>query len=272
MFLGSKQALLKATPQKSTNAIFLFAHQDDEFGVYEAITKKVSILGASAVWCIYITDGGLKSRQRNLESEGVLTSLGVEKNRIIFMGENLAIPDGKANMFCQIIFDWLSDFLSKLGDDNILYVPAWEGGHPDHDIIHAISVIIMRKYPIAKCVYQYPLYNAKNCRLPFFSALTPLSENGFVIRTKVPILRRLKYVMYCARYPSQILSWIGLFPFVTYKYLMLGEQQVQHVSFSRLLEPPHSGILYYEYRNFSSWVVMEEKIKMLIDATCALDK
>ncbi len=64
---------------KKPSALFLFAHQDDEFGVFQKIIDEVG--KGRAVYCVYFTDGrfGKVSAQcRNQESLAVLLRLGVK--------------------------------------------------------------------------------------------------------------------------------------------------------------------------------------------------
>jgi hypothetical protein len=54
-------------------------------------------------------------------------------------------------------------------------------------------------------------------------------------------------------YRSQAKSWLGLYPFVLWHYLFKGWQSLQQASIIRLMERPHPGQLYYEFRGFSEW-------------------
>ena len=80
------------------NRIFIFSHQDDEFGLFNVIeeaTKK-----QNNVIVVYLTSG-LKTKnqnsknkelQRDKESLKVLLKLGVRRNNIFFLGKKLNIP------------------------------------------------------------------------------------------------------------------------------------------------------------------------------------
>ena len=68
-------------------ALFLFAHQDDEFGVFERIAtlRRQGV----RVACAYLTDGQTaksSAAQRNAESLAVLAQLGVAPGDVIFAG------------------------------------------------------------------------------------------------------------------------------------------------------------------------------------------
>ena len=51
-------------------SVFLFSHQDDEYGIYHTLLRQVD--KRQDIRCVYLTDGGIKSKQRNKESLKVL--------------------------------------------------------------------------------------------------------------------------------------------------------------------------------------------------------
>ena len=67
--------------------LFLFAHQDDEYGVFPVLEKLVA--QGEAVSVVYLTSGtldGQPSERRNQESIGVLGRIGVTERNIHFAG------------------------------------------------------------------------------------------------------------------------------------------------------------------------------------------
>jgi hypothetical protein len=80
-----------------------------------------------------------------------------------------------------------------------------------------------------------------------------LPENGEVETVKIQLFNRLRFIGLCLSYPSQVKTWIGLFPFFLFHYFFFGTQALQKVSLERLNNRPHAGSLYYERRKFSSW-------------------
>lgn len=240
-------------------SMFLMPHQDDEYGVLYKIEKDIEL--GKNVYCIYVTDGGATGNvdKREAESRTVLEKLGVNSKNIIFLGRELEIRDGELHININInkLIGWFHLFQKNQSPITTCFVPAWEGGHSDHDILHAITIRFLEKYSIATKVLQFPLYNAFNCPTPFFKVLSPLVLNGHIKKEKIPILRRLRYINLCLSYPSQWRSWLGLFPFVAYNYLFCGNQNLQNVCLDRIKHPPHIGPLYYEVRGFFSWSKMQ---------------
>lgn len=235
-------------------AVFLFAHQDDEFGVFHQITLEKT--SEARIFCIYLTSGmphGVCSRRRNSESLRVLRQLGVSEDDVVFAGGELGIADGGLLEALDIARRWFQDWLAANGGVCRIYIPAWEGGHPDHDALHALA---LKASSVAKPnarIRQFPLYNALGCRRPFFRVLRPIDANGVVEDAKIPWRRRILYLKMCLSYSSQRNSWLGLFPFVLAHYVLSGRQQLQPVSMFRVKSRPHAGILYYEMRSFATW-------------------
>lgn len=257
MTLCSLTFLISMLTERGTPlALFLFAHQDDEFGVFARIEKELR--SGRRVFCAYLTDGAAaaKAGLREEESRAVLQKLGVPHSDILFIGTPLHWADCQLYLHMGGLSNWLHGFMDVHPDTDICFVPAWEGGHPDHDVLHAITVEVMlaRKNPVA--IWQYPLYNGRNCPGLFFRVLSPIPENGPVDREPIAWCDRLRYIRLCLAYPSQWRSWVGLFPFAFFHYFWCGVQQLQKVEKSRLSEPPHARPLYYERRAFLDWSVL----------------
>lgn len=249
-------------------ALFLFAHQDDEFGTFAQLAREID--AGSEVFCLFATDGAATadSATRNAESLGVLHTLGVPAQRVLFAGGELGIGDGRLNRHVQQLARWLSRFIDSLPHVERIYVPAWEGGHPDHDLLHAIVMHVVATRPVglaALNVRQYSLYNARGCIGPLFRVLTPIPENGAPERVRIPVAERLRYLGFCLHYRSQWRSWIGLLPMVALNYLLVGAQQLQPVDPARIGQRPHAGTLYYERRGFLSWTAMQSALAQLAE-------
>ena len=127
-------------------------------------------------------------------------------------------------------------------------------------LVHAIAVRQFEVMGDVKKVRQFPLYNGRNCRGPFFRVLDPLPENGPATRRRILPRDRVRYLGFCLRYPSQWKTWIGLFPFIVLHYLCDPVQVLQPVDPARLRERPHDGLLYYERRGFLDWGTLQMAI------------
>ncbi|ELX10629.1 N-acetylglucossaminyl phosphatidylinositol deacetylase [Janthinobacterium sp. HH01] len=234
-------------------ALFLFAHQDDEFGVFQTI-EDCRRQGWRVV-CAYLTHGAHGSAERrNQESRRVLATLGVADADIVFAGDALGIVDASLPRHLAAAGAWLTPWLaSHAGGLRLLCAPAWEGGHHDHDALHFLAVQTAAGLGLGALLRQYALYNAHRCPGPLFRVLSPLAANGPVQSTPVPWRARLRHLRLCLSYPSQRITWIGLFPFVLAHAVLRGRQALQPAAPARLAQRPHPGPLYYENRRFYTW-------------------
>lgn len=243
-------------PTEAASALFLFAHQDDEYGVFQAIEHSLRL--GRRVACAYLTAGAHGSGpRRNAESLTVLGAMGVAADDIVFAGDLLAISDGQLPQHLDAAGAWLAHWLAGYTHVELVCVTAWEGGHHDHDALHFLAVQLSAALGLGGRLRQYPLYNAWRRRAPWFNVLTPLPANGAVERTPIAWRARLRHLARLGRYPSQWKTWLGLFPFVLWHYLRHGCQQLQPVSLARLAERPHAGPLYYEHRRFYTWDALQ---------------
>lgn len=243
------------------SALFLFAHPDDEFGVYHCL--ELERRRGRRIRCAYLTDGGagVASPDKRLrESVAVLRRYGVLPQDVAFPGRELGIPDGGLPEHLAKVGAWIDGHLTQHDKPLAIYVPAWEGGHHDHDGLHAVALTVLQKHGLLESTLQFSLYHSKGCRAPWFKVLAPLAANGETHILSIPWRSRFRYVFDCLRYPSQWRSWIGLFPFAAWHYLARGTQSLQPVSPARGTARPHDGPLYYEQRKFYTWERMQEQL------------
>lgn len=239
-------------------ALFLFAHQDDEFGVYERIASLRR--QGRRVACAYLTDGQTASASaatRNAESLAVLARLGVDAHEVRFAGAELGIGDARLPLHLEAAADWIGAWLDGFFPIESIHVTAWEGGHHDHDALHALTVQLAAQRGLLQRTWQFTLYQANGLPGPLFRVFAPLPENGPVSTLPIAWRARLRHLRHCLSYPSQRNTWIGLFPFVALHYLVHGAERLQPVSLARLEQRPHPGPLYYEKRKFFTWQRME---------------
>lgn len=234
-----------------STALFLFAHQDDEFGVFYEIHRLVS--RGNQVIVLYLTSGtsdGTPYPIRDMESISVLKKLGVPERNIVFLGMTTGIPDGNLCTHLDIAYRSITDLIAKRGAPVDLYFHAWEGGHQDHDAAHLIGIVLGDHLGILDRCYQFPLYTGAGLPAAFFRLFYCLPGNGPPILATIPWRQRIEFIKFCFHYPSQFKSWVGLFPFFLFHYLFFGTQILQAVSAKQIHQPPHLGKLLYERRGF----------------------
>jgi LmbE family N-acetylglucosaminyl deacetylase len=240
-------------------ALFLFAHQDDEYGVFQRILD--CRRRGLRVACAYLTDGATaraSAATRNAESLAVLVQLGVAAGDIAFGGLEAGIGDGRLPRRLAPGAAWLERWLDRFDAPDSLHAPAWEGGHHDHDAVHVLAVSAAAQRGWLARTWQFPLYQAAG--LPgarMLRVMAPLPANGPVAFSPIDWPTRLRLLRYCLAYPSQRNIWAWLFPYVLAHYLRHGTQALQPVSLERLRERPHPGPLYYEKRKLFTWGEMQ---------------
>lgn len=235
------------------SAIFLFPHQDDEVGIFQKIVDELK--DENEVFCLFFTRASneKKNSTRNFESTSVLLSYGVKQENILFVGQSLDIEDKSLHRHIHVAYEWLKNWLARHSDIGNIYVPAWEGGHPDHDCLNAIAATLAPRVLIKGKIWQFPLYNARNCPPYFYRIQSALIANGAIKKIPISFINRLKFIKSCLGYPSEAIAWVGLFPFFFFNYLVLGYQVLQPIKTDRIFLRPHEGVLYYEVRKFGTW-------------------
>ncbi|QDM23011.1 PIG-L family deacetylase [Tardiphaga sp. vice154] len=241
--------------------VFLFAHQDDEMGVFAEIQSTLS--RGDCVACFYLTNGETAhatSETRNAESRKVMAALNVPYDSLFFVGTEYNIPDGKLFDHLEIAFTAALSTMHGFFKIAKLVIHAWEGGHQDHDAAHVLGLAIAKTLSLTHTSQQFALYrNDPSSYLPFVM-FKPLKSNGAVIEASVPVWQRVFQLVLLLRYRSQQRSILGLGPFIAWHYLTRGTQQLQPINLERVQERPHEGKLLYENRAHVSYSIFREAV------------
>lgn len=225
---------------------FLLPHQDDEYGVFYAIEDAIA-RGGRAV-CFFLTDGGFGGADpavRDAESRHVLCALRMPAADICFLGSTHGLPDGGLVSHLPDALLHLTKAAEAYGAPDFVYLPAWEGGHQDHDATHALGIVAACHWGGRAQLRQFPLYTAGRGLRPY-RVLAPIAENGPTEAMPIPAARWTRYLRLCLSYRSQVKTMAALLPFITEHYILRGVQNLQAVDPSRLQERPHKGPLFYE--------------------------
>ena len=229
-------------------SLFLFAHQDDEYGAAPWILDELA--SGAAVACLYLTDGGFRvpAAVRDAESRGVLRSLGVEDAGIAFLdngGERIA--DGALPARCLDGLAMAAGWIE--GNDWIpsrVYSPSYEGGHADHDAAHLIAAAVAQRSGAVGDAWHFAFYNAYRRRKPFFNVLRQLPASAPSRRAPLSTAQRFSLALLCRRYPSQRKTWLGLLPGAFVERALFARESVVRFDLARLNARPHDGELLYE--------------------------
>jgi LmbE family N-acetylglucosaminyl deacetylase len=231
--------------------LFLLPHPDDEFAV--SVHLRDAVQAGDALRLVYLTDGGFSGqdvRIREDESLRVLARLGVPASSVTFLGRMHALPDGGLHAHLSRARAALATLLGNWGAPDIVYVPAWEGGHQDHDASHLLGLSLASP---GVQLRQFPLYQGAGLPGPFFRVMAPLKGNGPSERRVASWRERLQQLRICFCFPSQWKTWLGLTPFVLWHLVSDGGFHLQLVDPGRTSRPPHAGRPLYERRGFLTW-------------------
>jgi LmbE family N-acetylglucosaminyl deacetylase len=227
--------------------LFIFAHQDDEMAMASRILLEHS--RGSRIFCVYLTDGSpgkLSAAARNTESLAALTALSVAQSRIFFPGSTIPIRDGTLVERLDPALQQLEEVMRDVRVDTV-YCLAWEGGHHDHDASHLVAVAFAARRRIMDRCYELPLYRAT--LIPrVFRVLSPLPPRESWSRRRIALREALRVVSLVGHYPSQRRTWLGLFPGLFAKLVLLRREVLRPVDVQRLRRRPHPGTLLYESR------------------------
>ena len=240
--------------------IALLPHPDDEFAILPWLERAVR--DGRPVHLVWLTDGALGGADpegRRDESLLALRSAGIAPATAAFIGVDQRIPDGRLHASMAQAYGAAFATVSGIVGPAEVLLPAWEGGHQDHDAAHALGRALSRALGFP--ALQYPVYQGQGLRGPFFRTLTPL--RGSTVASSVPVgwasLGRL--VRACLHYRSQWRSFMGLLPMVLVRLLYRREMVLCPVDGQAELRPPHEGRLLYERRTAWRWPDLEASIR-----------
>ncbi len=144
------------TPAARLN-LFVLAHHDDE--VFCAGRLRRALAAGDEVRLLWATAGGLAPARRRLaEGQRVLEALDLPASA----ANDLQLRDQHAVEHVEVIARevgrMLDDGRSGCGaGDTVVYVPAYEGGHPDHDAVNLAAALVAQARPGLRVV-EFPLY------------------------------------------------------------------------------------------------------------------
>jgi len=250
--------------EASQDATFvaLFAHPDDEFAVLPLLAA-LTARGQRIMLC-WLTDGGFNGVPpdvRRAESIRVLAEWKVDSGGCRFIGAEIRIPDGQLHLNISRALEALHRCLADCSGPIKCLIPAWEGGHQDHDVVHVLGRYIRRSRANVTLI-QYPLYNGEGLVGPFFKVLNSLSEMSIAFSIKFSVFESVALLRACARYRSQWRTFLGLTPLIAWRLLVV--RKVINFCHVRQLDPcvrPHAGPLLYERRANLSWAEIRESVK-----------
>jgi len=230
--------------------LFLLAHPDDEFFILPYINFLK--FNNYSIKIIYFTNGEYKnhtSTEREFETISVLNKFNILDKDVLFFGAMNNINDANIINSHTTIIDFLKSYIrSNYNIITRIIIPAWEGGHHDHDGLNMIVQNTCIKQDFDIPIYQYYLYNCYNIRYPFYRVMFPITNNN-LIYIKTTLLEAIKIILCAFKYKSQWITFLGLLPFAGFSLITRRGMYIQKCDLELTNKRPHVGKLLYERRN-----------------------
>ena len=235
------------------NVLVLLAHHDDEFFVSARIRRELK--SGNRVLVTYTTWGsayGTPAEIREAESQRALAMMGVPARDIVMLGRELGIVDGSAGANCASILNRCREIYRTSRVERII-TPAWEGGHPDHDITFLVAKRLATESGARDELYEFPLYTAAGAPSRLFRVNRFAGQGGETAHSALGQRERITSVLLARCYRSQWRSFVGLLPEAAARFVILGRQELRLVrapspGASEPPERPHRGPLFYQQR------------------------
>lgn len=244
--------------------VFLLAHFDDEYCALPLILQAEA--AGEPCWFLYVADyrKAAMAARRLAETRAFLRAFGVPPERAIHVGAGSGVFDGQVAAGIGPALAAVRAALADLPPATRFVVPAWEGGHPDHDSCAAMASVLAAE---AGCeVLQFGLYNGRKFLRPLYRACSPIPENGPVIRVPIPARQWLAWIAAVRFFPSQTWNWLGLWPSMFMTFAERGGFACQRLAPARIRERPHDGRLHYEWMFKTPYATVRAAVDGLLAA------
>ncbi|MDA8166379.1 MAG: PIG-L family deacetylase [Actinomycetota bacterium] len=220
------------------------AHHDDELFI-AATMRRLARRGPVAV--LWLSQGGLGGPRRPAESVRSMDIIGVPRRNLFF----LRLPDNRLLDYLPEIVERLRRLFSRWQPASV-FVPAFEGGHQDHDTAQLAAALALARPGLQSRrqprLYEFPLYRRRAGRLLAVGSLLE-DPAAPVQQTPVELRDRLLKQKLARVYASQRLI---VYPLLAIKGgpMMLhprGEPYREVPPGRDYTAPPHPGRPAYEY-------------------------
>lgn len=156
------------TPRR---VLLLAAHPNDEFGL--AATLRGHVRRGDEVWVSWFArdDREQVQQRRHAEALEAMAMIGVPEEHLVVAD----LPPIVLPAQLPDVVDALRDVAARI-EPVLVYVPAYEGGHPDHDALNFAAWEVLALEGVE--VREYPLYRRAQGRrflrrIPRFARMIP---------------------------------------------------------------------------------------------------
>lgn len=224
--------------------VYLLAHFDDEYGAWPLIRRGVA--EGRDQWFLYVVDYAdpRAARIRAAETRAMLRAAGIDPGRALHVGAGRGANDGAVHERLADAADGVRDTLRRIGPVERIIVPAWEGGHADHDACAFLATLLAPELG-GPPIDQFSLYHGRGLPWRLFRACAPIVENGPVTRLPLSAAEWVRFATAVRFFPTQWRSWLGLWPAMLLTFAARGFGY-QRLDPGRVAQRPHAGALLYE--------------------------
>jgi LmbE family N-acetylglucosaminyl deacetylase len=227
------------------SVVYILAHFDDEYCALPMIREAAREgLAQRFIYLADYRDAALGER-RLQETRLFLRRQGIAESAVSPLGLGSGVFDQNLHRGAGVLYPRLAAAVAAGGLPTRLVVPAWEGGHMDHDACAFMAVRLAARLGGVP-VRQFTLYNGPGLAGPLLRGGAPLTENG--PRMAVP-LRPAEWLDWMAQvraFPSQAYAWSGIWPAMFAGMAQRGGFAWQPLAPERVEARPHAGPLFYE--------------------------
>lgn len=240
--------------------VHVFAHFDDEFCAWPLIRR--ALAEGREQRFIHVVDYRTPrlAATRRAETLAFLTSQGLPPGSELHLGAARGWQDGELHRHIEPAYAALRAAVT--GPVERIVCPAWEGGHPDHDVCAALAVRLAADLGGVP-VDQVSLYQGKGLPWIFYRAVTPLPENGPVREVRLKLGEWGRWLAAVRVFPSQLKAWSGLLPAMIATYALQRAFRYQGLDPARIGMRPHAGRLLYETMFKTPYAVVREAVDSL---------
>ncbi|HKR90559.1 MAG TPA: hypothetical protein VJS38_20510 [Phenylobacterium sp.] len=245
------------------SVVYILAHFDDEYCALPLIWQAAREgLEQRFVYLVDYRDAALGAR-RLAETRVFLARQGIAEAAVLPLGLGSGVFDQSLHRGAGVMFPRLAEAVAQVQAEGAgvtrLVVPAWEGGHMDHDACAFMAVRLAARLG-GPPVRQFTLYNGRGLAGPLLRGGAPLAQNGPRTAVRLTPAEWLRWMAVVRAFPSQAYAWSGIWPAMFAGTARRGFAW-QALEPARVTARPHAGALFYE-RMFK---VAYEEVRAALD-------
>jgi len=242
--------------------VYVLAHFDDEY-VAGPLIRQALAQGRDQLF-IHVVDYRTPelAATRRTETLGFLAAQGVPADRELHLGAGTGWQDGELHRHAKAAYAALRAAVT--GPVERIVCPAWEGGHPDHEICAAMAAKLAAELGGVP-VDQLSLYQGKGLPWILYQACKPLPENGPTTSLRLSGGEWWRWLSGVTAFPSQLKAWAGLLPAMLVTFALQGEHRYQTLDPRRIGARPHAGPLLYEKMFRTPYEVVRKAVDTLTE-------